>query len=479
MLRRDSSAYATLKRCFQSSALVATILAGASLAPPAFAQCTGPGAPSTTETKCLTAVQIPGNPLRSFDISWSNPWLNQYYFGDRSNAGIEVINTASNRFTLRLTGFVGIVLNPMTGAVNNAKSGPDGVTSHGNWVYGGDGNSTLKVFNLNSIPTYTNGVPGIAPAQIISTGGTTRVDEMALTTDGKLLLAANNAEDPPFATLFNANGNSGVSNVSIITKITVDPTIIPAGFGLSLEQPTWEPKTKRFYNSIPIIANNPPGCNYGQLTGPITCDGGMLVIDPTTLPTPVAVLGAFDPNTNTGVVPLNACSPNGITVGPGSNLLAGCTPANNPSNTTTLVINALNKNYSHIAGITGSDEVWFNSGDQRYYTGSSRQLGPSGNPAATAAVPALGVIDGTSVLIETIPQGSGSHSVAADCIRNNIYVPQVAPVSVVGSGGDTTGVSAGICGTSNGCVAVYVHPASGANTACGATFGSTSYYNAN
>ena len=89
----------------------------------------------------------------------------------------------------------------------------------------------------------------------------------------------------------------------------------------------------------------------------------------------------------------------------------------------------------------------------------------------------LGVVDGTSVLVETIRKSSGSHSVAADCIRNNIYVPQVAPVSVVGPGGDTTGVSAGICGSMTGCVAVYVHPASPA-TGCGAIFGSTSYYNA-
>jgi len=174
---------------------------------------------------------------------------------------------------------------------------------------------------------------------------------------------------------------------------------------------------------------------------------------------------------NTGVVPLVACSPNGITVGPGSNLLEGCTPGNNPSNTTTLVINAINKNYSHIAGITGSDEVWFNSGDQRYYTGSSA------NRVNGIVTPALGVIDGTSVLVETVPQGSGSHSVAADCIRNRIYVPQTAPASVVGSGGDTTGVSAGICGQgTNGCVGVYVHPASPV-TACGAVFGATSYYN--
>jgi hypothetical protein len=67
------------------------------------------------------------------------------------------------------------------------------------------------------------------------------------------------------------------------------------------------------------------------------------------------------------------------------------------------------------------------------------------------------VIDGTSVLIETIPQSSGSHSVAADSKRNRIFVPQSAPVSVVGAGGDTTAVGAGICGSNNGCVAVYEH----------------------
>jgi hypothetical protein len=53
------------------------------------------------------------------------------------------------------------------------------------------------------------------------------------------------------------------------------------------------------------------------------------------------------------------------------------------------------------------------------------------------------VIDRTSVLIETIPQSSGSHSVAADSKRNLIFVPQSAPVAVVGAGGDTTTVGAG------------------------------------
>jgi len=419
----------------------------------AFAGCTGPGAPTDTQTKCLTAVPIPGNPLRSFDISWVNPDRAEYYLADRSNAGIDIIDTRQNIFKRRLGGFVGVVLNSAGTAVNNNVSGPDGVTSHGRWVYAGDGNSTLKVFDLDALPA-------LALKQNISTGGTTRVDEMALTTDGTLLLAANNAEDPPFATLFRANGDQAVSSVAILSRVLVSNAIMPAGFGLSIEQPAWDPKTKRFYVSIPVIANNPTGCNFGQVSGPITCDGGLLVVDPATLTAGTDIIGAFNPTTNTGVVPLHKCGPNGATLGPHDNLLLGCTPQNNPSDTETLVINAKTKNSALIENITGADEVWFNKGDFRYYTGSSRDCGTPGtcpNPPRFPGSAVLGVIDATSVLIEKIPQSSNSHSVAADSKRNFIYVPQVAPVSVVGSGGDITTVGQGICGGSSGCVAVYKH----------------------
>src|SRR5881628_3126500 len=183
-----------------------------------------------------------------------------------------------------------------------------------------------------------------------------------------------------------------------------------------------------------------------------------MVIDPTTVTPGTFVLGAFDPAKNSGVIQLSDCGPNGATVGPHDNLLLGCTPANNPANGSTLVINATTKHFSHVNGIVGSDEVWFNKGDGRYYTGSNRNCKTT-PPCATAPTQAavLGVIDGTSVLIETIPQSSGSHSVAADSKRNLIFVPQSAPVRIVGAGGDTTTVGEQICGSTNGCVAVYMH----------------------
>jgi hypothetical protein len=415
----------------------------------AYAACTGPGAPANTETKCLTAVQIPGNPLRSYDISWVNPHRAEYYLADRSNAGIDIIDTRHLTFKKRLSGFVGVKLNKAGTAVNNDISGPDGVVTHGRWLYAGDGDSTLKVFDLDGPD---------APAQPpLNTGGKFRVDEMDLTTDGELLLTVNNADEPPFATLFAANGDRNHSSVRELSHITINADLFPDTPGI--EQPAWDPKTKRFYVSVPILGK-PGGC------GAATCDGGLMVIDPETVTPGNFVLGAFDPSKNSGVIRLSNCGPNGATVGPHDNLLLGCTPANNATNDSTLVINATTKHFSHVNGLVGSDEVWFNKGDGRYYTGSNRNCKTTA-PCPTAATQAavLGVIDATSVLIETVPQSSGSHSVAADSKRNLIFVPQSAPVAVVGAGGDTTGptknglggVGAGICGSNNGCIGVYVH----------------------
>jgi len=384
---------------------------------------------SAPQTKFLTAVAIPGNPLRSFDISWVDPGRAEYYLADRSNAGVDIIDTQHNMFKKTIGGFVGIKLNSAGTAVDNNHSGPDGVTSHGKWLYAGDGDSTLKVIYLDT---------GMIVATL-SSAGTTRVDEMALTTDGKLLLVANNAEDPPFATLFSANGDDASNSVTLLTKITADSATIPPGFGLSIEQPAWVELTQRFIVSVPTIANNPldpSGCNYGQNPGPVTCSGAVLVIDPTNIASPLEQ-----------VVPLFQCGPNGATVAPHGNVMVGCTPGNQPSDRETTVINAKTFRYVDVGNLTGSDEVWYNSGSNRYYTGSSRMLGGA----------VLGVVDGTTnFLLETIPQSSSSHSVAADSERNKIFVPQVAPKSVVGAGGDVTTVGQSICGTTNGCVAVYV-----------------------
>jgi hypothetical protein len=387
-----------------------------------------------TKTQCLTAIDIPGQPLRSYDISWVDPVRGEYFLADRSNGGIDVIDTKTLKFQRTIGGFVGAKLTPKN-TVDNQHSGPDGVVSHGRWLYAGDGDSTLKVIDLEDKKTPIKAT--------IPTGGKTRLDELDVSSDGKFILAANNAEDPTFATLFSGNGDAATNSVKIIAKITVKDAIVPAGAELALEQPAWDPATKRFYTSIPVIANNPPGCNYREEKDkPVTCDGGVLVTDPVN---PDTNPGLYDPVKKAGVIPLHWCGPNGASTGPNGNILFGCTEANNKSNKTTVTLNGFTTHQVNIGGIVSSDEVFYNKGDKRYYTGSGRMK----------PVPALGVIGDDNILIEIVPISTGSHSVAADSKRNLIFVPQSAAVSVVGVGGDLSTNGEAICGHKNGCIAVY------------------------
>ena len=405
----------------------------------------------------LHGLAIPGVALRSFDISWVNETRSEYYLADRSTSGVDIISTRSLKFLRTIPGFAGIVPTTSMG-VSSTLSGPNGVTAHGNWLYAGDGNSTLHTINLTALPLNN------PPQTVVGTGGKTRLDEMALTPDGLTLIAANNAENPPFATVFTACGDSTATTCTPTSKGTVkiSSALLPAGFGLGLEQPIWDDKTKRFYVSVPTIANNPAGCNYGQLSSGVTCSGGMAVIDPTaSFP---QTLGPFDPVAFSGVVPLQACNPSGIAGIPNDMIMLSCSAA-----PVTVMNDSPPFNFAEVFNIGGADEIWWNPGsDNRYYLGASKHVGTPGSSCVqftsggspippTTQCPALGVVDITSVLLETIPVSSGTHSVAADSNQNYIFVPQVGTIPIVGIGGDTTTNGAAICGTNNGCVAVYQH----------------------
>ena len=123
-------------RLYLSSALVPILIGSLTFVSPspAGAACVGPGAPDDAQTKCIKAIKIPGDPLTSFDISWDNPDRAEYYLADRSNSGIDIIDTQNLTFKRTIGGFVGIVFNAAHTAVDNNHSGPDGVVSHGRWL---------------------------------------------------------------------------------------------------------------------------------------------------------------------------------------------------------------------------------------------------------------------------------------------------------------------------------------------------------
>jgi hypothetical protein len=110
-------------------------------------------------------------------------------------------------------------------------------------------------------------------------------------------------------------------------------------------------------------------------------------------------------------------------------------------------------------GVGGSDEVWFNPGDGRYYTASRENPGAVPIAGNTPASPVLGVIDADSqTLLQVVPtfdtpgtspppRGS-AHSVAVNPHNNHVFVP-LPKNNVFGPG------------CLNGCIAVFGTPNGG------------------
>lgn len=300
-------------------------------------------------------IPIAGSPLTSFDIGWTDAAASRYYLADRSNKSVDVFDTDKNTLVTEIGGFVGF-----TG--NDDTSGPDGVVSTSQielWV--GDGDSTVKVVNVLSGTI----------AATISTGGKARADELAYDPHDGVVVIANNADVPPFLTFIS------VPNRSVIGRVRV------ADATNGIEQTVYDPNAGLFYTAIPSTITHP---------------GGEIRI--------------YDANlVLAGIAPLPACNPHGLALGPGHQLLAGCN-----STSHTLIVDDTTWNViADIPQTSGSDEVWYNPGDGRYYL-------------AENAAQYVGVIDaGTMHFVENDETGINAHSVAADEDLNHIFVPIAAP----------------------------------------------------
>jgi len=304
----------------------------------------------------IALITVPGAPLTRFDISFVERSSQTYYLADRSNKAVDIFDASSNTFETRVAGFVGFNL-------DNDHSGPNGVVAvhDRDEVWAGDGNSTVKVIDLR-----TDSI-----VKTISTGGTARADEIAYDQKDKLILVANDADTPPFATLIDTQSRAVVARI--------DFNDATAG----LEQPVWDPETHLFYLSVPETAADP--------------GGAVAVIDPRT-------------RSRVALFPVQNCGPAGLALGPKQHLLLGC---GDP--TAVQVMDARTGDViASIAQVSGADEVWYNPGDKHYYVAARNN--PSG--------PVLGVIDAmTDTWIQNVKTGANAHSVAANPINDEIFVP--------------------------------------------------------
>ncbi len=327
----------------------------------------------------IASVELPGQPLASFDIGAVAGGV--YALADRSNAGVDLIDAATLRDLGRIGGFAG--KRPAH------RGGPNGVTFVGTrQVWAGDGDSSVKIADVASRRIVAS----------VSTGGQRRVDELTNDVSDHLVIAANNADRPPFVTLISTR-----APYAVLGRISLPR----ASHGL--EQPLWDPRSGRVYLAIP------------ELDG-VAARGGIAVIDPRT-------------SRLLRVWPLARCMPAGLALGPGARLLVGCSDdavAAGFGAQSLVVDTADGRVVKRFAQVGGSDEVGY---DRRLH---AFVLAAAANPGG----PVLGVIAAHPLRwLGNVHSGADAHSVAADARSGRVFVP----------------VAAGDRDCPRGCVEVFAH----------------------
>jgi len=366
-----------------------------------FGIATGPAfaAPITIQayiTVPTTAANVqPGGAFSSFDIGYVDPVTGNYFIADRSNASVDIISGSSLVVLGQATGFTGQ-------QATTSVSGADGVvtvTSGGvSTLYAGDGNSTLKVFNVTN-----PAAPSLL--QSLSTGGSFRVDEMAYSPLTHQILAANNADSPAYGNLFSTTGPA--ASPAALLNPPGHITIPAAQGGIAdggLEQPVWVPNAAMpgggsFYISVPALAgsNNPGGVAEISTTGVV-----LRTID-------FATLG------------VTSCSPTGLALGGSGNLLVGCGNVGasaillNPAGTGSIV--------KQFTGLGGTDEIWYDPTTKMFYVTGNNGTNTSRFFDVVTDADFGGVIAQTIAL----PATTSAHSIAVDPFNGNFSCRSLAP----------------------------------------------------
>jgi DNA-binding beta-propeller fold protein YncE len=327
------------------------------------------GAANAAELRQIGTISIPGEPLNSFDISFIDQATGMYYLADRSNKGIDVVDTKKGIYVGRLGGAVGPVMKKDGTCCNNDASGPNGVVIAGKEAWVGDGDSTVKVYDLKSMKL----------VDTIKTGGKSRADELGYDPKDGVIAIANNADEPPFLTFISTKPGH-----KIIGKLVMEH------FTDGMEQTEYNPADGLFYTDVPELDKD-------------KTKGALMVTDPKTAKV-------------VKMIPVDSCVPHGIAFGKGGNVFLGCN-AGNPRlglPAKLAVIDTKTGKQTDITGVGGSDESAVNNKLGQYYSALN------GNPGG----PILSVVDAkTNQLTQKIPTGPGAHSVAANESNGRVYVP--------------------------------------------------------
>src|SRR5436309_439755 len=151
-----------------------------------------------TPVGLVGVIPVPGNPITSADIAWVDPGTERYYFADRSNFGVDIIDAETDVYLARVTGMAGPL--PSGGGTSATNGpGPNGVLVTPNRrLWAGDGNSTVRVADVDpNSPNYLSLIGSISTALPACDSAAAhycgRADELGYDPRHHLILIANNA----------------------------------------------------------------------------------------------------------------------------------------------------------------------------------------------------------------------------------------------------------------------------------------------
>ncbi|SAL80864.1 YncE family protein [Caballeronia telluris] len=356
----------------------------------------------------ITVPNVKAGVNFSFDIGTVSG--SRYYFTDRNNASLDVIDISTRTFVKAIQGsgslaFAGLGPGP------SATSGPDGATPVGSLIYVGDVNS-VKIVD----PAAGSVLKNIA----VSTTGV-RADEGCLDATHGIFMISSPEEQTPFATFINTTTQSVVAKVTF-TDAGGKPT---AG----LEACVYDAASDNFYVNVDGSTANP----HGEL---VKVPGAAIRAIPSG--------GTQNYTSLSGVAmyPEANCDPTGLALGPGTDIAVGCREATTGSPLLMQIFNRASGALVASLNAGGGDQLAYDAATNRYYNAASRWTASgnaSTNGACTAAspcTPVLTIVDaGARSVVTRLNTGNNAHSVAIDPTTGLIFVPYSSATAPAGCPG--------------------------------------------
>jgi hypothetical protein len=321
------------------------------------------------------AKSVPWTPKNATSVDQGVASNGIYYLSDRTNKVVHAINISTGAEIAAIGGWKGTILK--NSKANNSIGGPNGLLllPNRNELYVGDSNGTVGVVSLKSYKRMAN----------ITTGSSTRADEMAYDPKSGIVVVTNPNEDTPYISIISAANHSVLGHISF-----------PGASGL--EQPAFNDADGKFYVSVPSTTTNP--------------GGQIAVIDISSF----SIAKTFN---------LPQIIPSGIVFGPTPYLFIGASAdqvlSYNTSNNVVLDVTT-GKIVANISGLAGVDQVAFDPTANLYFAAAYQNVA-GGNGSSPA--PVLAVIDaGSNTLVQKIATDNvTAHSVAVDPTSNAMIVP--------------------------------------------------------